>query len=93
MTLPPPHVSICPFLSLPDPYVHVPRLPPCPLSPQVAGVPQCPSILSRSLSANITLGWGHKEETQVMAAAQRVGVHTWARQLPHGYDTGRQVFP
>ncbi|NWX37724.1 TAP1 protein, partial [Notiomystis cincta] len=57
------------------------------LRQQVAGVPQCPSLLSRSLSANISLGWGHKEGTQVMAAAQRVGVHTWATQLPHGYDT------
>ncbi|NWZ36854.1 TAP1 protein, partial [Brachypodius atriceps] len=57
------------------------------LRQQVAGVPQCPSILSRSLSANITLGWGHKDRTQVMAVAQRVGVHTWAQQLPHGYDT------
>ncbi|XP_005062267.1 PREDICTED: antigen peptide transporter 1-like [Ficedula albicollis] len=57
------------------------------LRQQVAGVPQCPSLFSRSLSANITLGWGHKEGTQVMAAAQRVGVHTWAKQLPHGYDT------
>ncbi|NXB06366.1 TAP1 protein, partial [Cnemophilus loriae] len=57
------------------------------LRQQVAGVPQCPSLLSRSLSANITLGWGHKEATQVMAVAQRVGVHTWATQLPHGYDT------
>ncbi|KAM4756050.1 antigen peptide transporter 1-like [Cyanocitta cristata] len=57
------------------------------LRQQVAGVLQCPSLLSRSLSANITLGWGHKEWTQVMAAAQRVGVHTWATQLPHGYDT------
>ncbi|NXO45650.1 TAP1 protein, partial [Locustella ochotensis] len=54
---------------------------------QVAGVLQCPSILSRSLNANITLGWGHKEGTQVMAAVRRVGVHTWAQQLPHGYDT------
>ncbi|NXA58272.1 TAP1 protein, partial [Mohoua ochrocephala] len=57
------------------------------LRQQVAGVLQCPSLLSRSLSANITLGWGHKEGTQVMAAARRVGVHTWATQLPHGYDT------
>ncbi|NXM56004.1 TAP1 protein, partial [Illadopsis cleaveri] len=57
------------------------------LRQQVAGVPQCPSILSRSLSANITLGWGHKEQTQVVAAARRVGVHTWAQQLPHSYDT------
>ncbi|NXO98727.1 TAP1 protein, partial [Certhia brachydactyla] len=57
------------------------------LRQQVSGVPQCPSLLSRSLSANITLGWGHKEETQVVAAARRVGVHTWAQQLPHGYDT------
>ncbi|XP_063275574.1 antigen peptide transporter 1-like [Prinia subflava] len=57
------------------------------LRQQVAGVLQCPSILSRSLSANITLGWGHKEGTQVVAAARRVGVHTWAQQLPHGYDT------
>ncbi|RMB88346.1 hypothetical protein DUI87_35278 [Hirundo rustica rustica] len=57
------------------------------LRQQVAGVLQCPSILSRSLSANITLGWGHKEGTQVTAAARRVGVHTWAQQLPHGYDT------
>ncbi|NXU16641.1 TAP1 protein, partial [Pardalotus punctatus] len=57
------------------------------LRQQVAGVPQCPSLLSRSLSANITLGWGHKERTQVMAVAQRVGVHTWATRLPHGYDT------
>ncbi|XP_056366799.1 antigen peptide transporter 1-like [Oenanthe melanoleuca] len=57
------------------------------LRQQVAGVPQCPSLFSRSLSANITLGWGHKEGTQVMAAAQRVGVHTWATQLPRGYDT------
>ncbi|NXC26099.1 TAP1 protein, partial [Campylorhamphus procurvoides] len=57
---------------------------------QVAGVPQSPCLLSRSLSANITLGWGHGEGTQVtqvMAAAQRVGVHTWAMRLPHGYDT------
>ncbi|NXR18397.1 TAP1 protein, partial [Cinclus mexicanus] len=54
---------------------------------QVVGVPQCPSLLSRSLSANIMLGWGHKEGTQVMAAARRVGVHTWAEQLPHGYKT------
>ncbi|NWV14724.1 TAP1 protein, partial [Ptilonorhynchus violaceus] len=60
------------------------------LRQQVAGVPQSPSLLSRSLSANITLGWGHKEgaqATQVMAAAQRVGVHAWATRLPHGYDT------
>ncbi|XP_032530352.1 antigen peptide transporter 1-like isoform X1 [Chiroxiphia lanceolata] len=57
---------------------------------QVAGVPQSPSLLSRSLSANITLGWGHREGmqvTQVTAAAQRVGVHTWATRLPHGYNT------
>ncbi|XP_027765598.1 antigen peptide transporter 1-like [Empidonax traillii] len=60
---------------------------------QVAGVPQSPSLLSRSLRANITLGWGHGEGTQVtqvtrvMAAAQRVGVHAWATRLPHGYDT------
>ncbi|NXA92026.1 ABCB9 protein, partial [Melanocharis versteri] len=54
---------------------------------QVAGVLQCRSLLSRSLSANITLGWGHKEGTQVMAAASRVGVHAWATQLPHGYNT------
>ncbi|XP_064496513.1 antigen peptide transporter 1-like isoform X1 [Pseudopipra pipra] len=57
---------------------------------QVAGVLQSPSLLSRSLSANITLGWGHGEGmqvTQVTAAAQRVGVHTWATRLPHGYDT------
>ncbi|NWI36075.1 TAP1 protein, partial [Picathartes gymnocephalus] len=66
---------------------HVPRVPPCALSPQVAGVPQCPSLLSRSLSANITLGQGHKEGTEVTAAARRVGVHSWATQLPHGYDT------
>ncbi|XP_053789179.1 antigen peptide transporter 1-like isoform X2 [Vidua chalybeata] len=57
------------------------------LREQVAGVLQCPSLLSRSLSANITLGWGHKEGTQVMAATRRVGVHAWAKQLPHGYDT------
>ncbi|NXE99225.1 TAP1 protein, partial [Menura novaehollandiae] len=60
------------------------------LRQQVAGVLQSPSLLSRSLSANITLGWEHKEGTQVtqvMAAAQRVGVHTWATRLPHGYDT------
>ncbi|NXH80212.1 TAP1 protein, partial [Edolisoma coerulescens] len=57
------------------------------LRQQVAGVLQCPSLLSRSLSANITLGWGHKEGTQVTAAARRVGVHAWATQLPHGYDT------
>ncbi|XP_005533878.1 PREDICTED: antigen peptide transporter 1-like [Pseudopodoces humilis] len=57
------------------------------LRQQVAGVLQRLSLLSRSLSANITLGWGHKEGTEVMAAAQRVGVHTWAKQLPHGYDT------
>ncbi|XP_064256782.1 antigen peptide transporter 1-like [Passer domesticus] len=57
------------------------------LREQVAGVLQCPSLLSRSLSANIALGWGHKEGTQVTAAARRVGVHTWAEQLPHGYDT------
>ncbi|OWK50076.1 Antigen peptide transporter 1, partial [Lonchura striata] len=57
------------------------------LREQVAGVLQCPSLLSRSLSANITLGWGHKEGTQVMAAARRVGVHDWAKQLLHGYDT------
>uniref|UniRef100_A0A8C3UHF7 TAP1 n=1 Tax=Catharus ustulatus TaxID=91951 RepID=A0A8C3UHF7_CATUS len=55
--------------------------------PCVTGVPQCPSLLSRSLSANITLGWEHKEETQVVAAARRVGVHTWAKQLPQGYNT------
>ncbi|NWU87642.1 TAP1 protein, partial [Onychorhynchus coronatus] len=57
---------------------------------QVAGVLQSPSLLSRSLSANITLGWGHGEGTQVtqvMAAARRVGVHAWATRLPHGYDT------
>ncbi|NXK43359.1 TAP1 protein, partial [Piprites chloris] len=54
---------------------------------QVAGVPQSPSLLSRSLSANITLGWGHGEGTQVTAVAQRVGVHAWATRLPHGYDT------
>ncbi|NWR95473.1 TAP1 protein, partial [Furnarius figulus] len=54
---------------------------------QVAGVPQSPCLLSRSLSANITLGWGHGEVKQVMAAAERVGVHTWAMRLPHGYDT------
>ncbi|XP_032530353.1 antigen peptide transporter 1-like isoform X2 [Chiroxiphia lanceolata] len=57
---------------------------------KVAGVPQSPSLLSRSLSANITLGWGHREGmqvTQVTAAAQRVGVHTWATRLPHGYNT------
>ncbi|NWT61589.1 TAP1 protein, partial [Erythrocercus mccallii] len=54
---------------------------------QVAGVPQCPSILSRSLGANITLGWGHTEGTQVTAAARQVGVHAWAQQLPQGYDT------
>ncbi|NWI60938.1 MDR protein, partial [Calyptomena viridis] len=58
---------------------------------QVAGVPQYPSLLSRSLRANITLGWGHREGTQVtqmmVAAAKRVGVHSWAMQLPHGYDT------
>ncbi|NXB43267.1 ABCB9 protein, partial [Leucopsar rothschildi] len=63
-----------------------------PLTPRsdpalVAGVPQCPVLLSRSLSANITLGWGHKEGTPVVAAAQRVGVHAWAEQLPHGYST------
>ncbi|NXM67940.1 TAP1 protein, partial [Serilophus lunatus] len=60
------------------------------LRTQVAGVLQSPSLLSRSLSANITLGLGHGEGaqmTQVIAAAQRVGVHTWAMQLPHGYDT------
>ncbi|NXQ58481.1 TAP1 protein, partial [Anthoscopus minutus] len=57
------------------------------LRQQVAGVLQCPALLSRSLSANITLGWGHKEGTQVMAVAQRVGVHAWVKQLPHGYDT------
>ncbi|NWW83297.1 TAP1 protein, partial [Climacteris rufus] len=56
---------------------------------QVAGVLQSPSLLSRSLSANITLGWGHQEAqmTQVMAAAQRVGVHAWAMRLPRDYDT------
>ncbi|XP_050168564.1 antigen peptide transporter 1-like isoform X4 [Myiozetetes cayanensis] len=60
---------------------------------QVAGVPQSPSLLSRSLRANITLGWGHGEGTQVTqvtrvtAAARRVGVHAWATRLPHGYDT------
>ncbi|NXD46745.1 ABCB9 protein, partial [Copsychus sechellarum] len=57
------------------------------LRQQVAGVPQCPSLLSRSLSANITLGWGRQAGTAVVAAAQRVGVHAWAQQLPHGYDT------
>ncbi|XP_050168561.1 antigen peptide transporter 1-like isoform X2 [Myiozetetes cayanensis] len=62
---------------------------------QVAGVPQSPSLLSRSLRANITLGWGHGEGTQVTqvtrvtAAARRVGVHAWATRLPHGYDTGK----
>ncbi|NXG12437.1 AB13B protein, partial [Sakesphorus luctuosus] len=57
---------------------------------QVAGVLQSPSLLSRSLSANITLGWGHREGTevtQVVVAAQKVGVDTWAKWLPHGYDT------
>ncbi|NWU18017.1 TAP1 protein, partial [Cephalopterus ornatus] len=57
---------------------------------QVAGVPQSPALLSRSLSANITLGWGHGEGTQVTqvtAAARRVGVPSWATRLPHGYDT------
>ncbi|NXY25965.1 TAP1 protein, partial [Atrichornis clamosus] len=60
------------------------------LRQKVAGVLQSSSLLSRSLSANITLGWGQKEGTevaQVMAAARRVGVHAWATQLPHGYDT------
>ncbi|NXR47349.1 TAP1 protein, partial [Hippolais icterina] len=61
------------------------------LRQQVAGVLQCPSVLSRSLSANIKLGWGHREGTEVtdkvLAVARRVGVHTWAKQLPHGYDT------
>lgn len=76
-------------LSLPNPCV-VPCLP---VSPQVTGVPQCPSLLSRSLSANITLGWGHKDETQVVAAARRVGVHTWAKQLPQGYNTGTVSVP
>ncbi|NXQ27565.1 MDR65 protein, partial [Alaudala cheleensis] len=56
---------------------------------QVAGVPQSPSILSRSLRANIALGWGHRQVTgtAVVAAARRVGVHTWAQRLPRGYDT------
>ncbi|NWY35432.1 TAP1 protein, partial [Pheucticus melanocephalus] len=58
-----------------------------PLSPQVAGVLQSPSLLSRSLRANISLGWGHKEGTPVVAAARRAGVHSWAQQLPQGYDT------
>ncbi|NWT25997.1 AB11B protein, partial [Cardinalis cardinalis] len=58
-----------------------------PLSPQVAGVLQCPSLLSRTLRANISLGWGHKEGTPVVAAARRAGVHSWAQQLPQGYDT------
>ncbi|NXG95874.1 TAP1 protein, partial [Loxia leucoptera] len=57
------------------------------LREQVCGVLQCPSLLSRTLSANIRLGWGHKEGTPVTGAARRVGVHTWAQQLPQGYDT------
>ncbi|XP_036261736.2 antigen peptide transporter 1-like [Molothrus ater] len=57
------------------------------LREQVAGVLQCPSLLSRTLSSNIKLGWGHKEGTPVVAAARRVGVHSWAQQLPQGYDT------
>lgn len=95
MTLPPLHVSTCPLLvpakSLCG--LSLPNLPCSPMSPQVAGVLQCPSLLSRSLSANITLGWGHKEGTQVMAAARRVGVHAWAKQLLHGYDTGTASIP
>ncbi|KFP70056.1 Multidrug resistance protein 65, partial [Acanthisitta chloris] len=62
------------------------------LSLQVAGVPQSPSLLSRSLGANITLGWGQDQRTevtqaQVAAVAQRVGVHSWATRLPQSYDT------
>ncbi|XP_058678929.1 antigen peptide transporter 1-like [Ammospiza caudacuta] len=57
------------------------------LREQVAGVLQSPSLLSRTLSANISLGWGHKEGTPVVAAARRVGVHSWAQHLPQGYDT------
>ncbi|NWI93337.1 TAP1 protein, partial [Pitta sordida] len=60
------------------------------LREKVAGVLQSPSLLSRSLSANIALGWGHREGTwvtQMTAAAKRVRVHSWAKELPHGYDT------
>ncbi|NXL21697.1 TAP1 protein, partial [Setophaga kirtlandii] len=70
--------------------------PHCPtMPPHVAGVLQCPSLLSRTLRANISLGWGHREGTAegtalgtaVVAAARRAGVHGWAQQLPQGYDT------
>ncbi|XP_063038046.1 LOW QUALITY PROTEIN: antigen peptide transporter 1-like [Melospiza melodia melodia] len=57
------------------------------LREQVAGVLQSPSLLSRTLRANISLGWGHREGTPVVAAARRVGVHSWAQHLPQGYDT------
>ncbi|XP_057899050.1 antigen peptide transporter 1-like [Melospiza georgiana] len=57
------------------------------LREQVAGVLQSPSLLSRTLRANISLGWGHKEGTPVVAAARRVGVHSWAQHLLQGYDT------
>ncbi|XP_023773509.1 antigen peptide transporter 1-like, partial [Cyanistes caeruleus] len=85
-----PATTPCLHLSPPCPLCQIPMwscVLSCPLCPQVAGVLQRLSLLSRSLSANITLGWGHKEGPQVMAAAQRVGVHTWAKQLPNGYDT------
>ncbi|NXE71680.1 TAP1 protein, partial [Calcarius ornatus] len=57
------------------------------LRQQVAGVLQSPSLLSRSLRANITLGWGQCPGTALVAAARRAGVHAWAQHLPQGYDT------
>ncbi|NWT07570.1 MDR49 protein, partial [Mionectes macconnelli] len=54
---------------------------------QVAGVPQSPSLLSRSLGANIALGWAREEGPEVTRVARRVGVHAWATRLPRGYNT------